>query len=114
MMRRLPALFRSTPIRSGALVAALVLAQASFAQVTPGGTPPGAVPRPAPVQSTPLPPPPGAQEAQAPQPAPAQPAPPTTTRTVAPLPTLIPSPGDPTDVQEVVIPSKPVAILSGV
>jgi len=33
---------------------------------------------------------------------------------VVPLPTLIPNPGDPTDVEEVVIPSKPVAILSGV
>jgi effector-binding domain-containing protein len=97
MMRRL-----SRVLSAGAFAAALVLAHAALAQVTPGGTPPGAVPRPAPVQSAPLAPPPGT------------PAPAGTTRTVVPLPTLVPNPGDPTDVDEVVLPGKTAAILTGV
>jgi effector-binding domain-containing protein len=102
MMRRL-----SNVLSAGAF-AALLFAQGALAQVTPGGTPPGAVPRPGPVESAPLAPPPGVS-------APAQAAPPSgTTRTVVPLPTLVPNPGDPTDVDSVTLPGKPVAMIAGV
>lgn len=62
----------------------------------------GTVPSPGPVQSAPLAPP-----APAPtSPAPAAPA-------TAARPTLVPNSGDPVNVDEVVLPSKPSAVLSG-
>jgi effector-binding domain-containing protein len=68
----------------------------------------------APVEQAPLPPP-----AAPAQPAPSAPAPATPSAPSAPaspftgLPTLIPNPGDPSNVDEVELAAKPVAILSG-
>ena len=131
----------SLAILSG--LAALILAAAGPAasQVTPGGTPPGTVGRPAPVESAPLPPPPGAQptsppSAQAAPPSGATPpaaqaappaagpppaaqaappagAAPATRITTEGRATLIPEPGDPADVDQVTLPGKPAAILAG-
>ena len=123
----------------GLLALTLLAAGPAVSQVTPGGTPPGAVGRPAPVESAPLPPPPGATSEQtAPQPATppgtasgpstAQPATPPAAETAPPAAapaspstritttgraTLIPEPGDPADVDQVTMPAKPAAILSG-
>lgn len=89
----------------------LVLAASpAFAQAPPVAPPPAV---PAPVESAPLPPPttpsPGASApASPPAPAPVPPGP-----AVAARPTLIPSPGDPVNVDEVVLPEKPVLALTG-
>lgn len=107
----------------GLLALALIAAGPASAQVTPGGTPPGAVGRPAPVESAPLPPPgsPAAATPPAAQAAPpaaatppgAQASPPATRITTEGRATLIPEPGDPADVDQVTLPAKPVAVLSG-
>lgn len=114
--------------------AALVAASPALAQTTPPDTP--SVPRPAPVESAPLPPPAAATTptpeaappaAQAPAPSTAQPAapppaapPPPAVAQPAPAPgapvvrqSLVPTPGDPNDVDEVTLPAKPAAVLSG-
>ncbi len=65
-------------------------------------------PQPAPVESVPLPPPGATPEAPA---APGQAAP--AAPSAGALPTLIPTPGDPVDVDDVTIPAKPAAVLSG-
>lgn len=71
---------------------------------------------PAPVESAPLPPPPAgpAPETPPPIPVPAAPAAPAMPAPSAGIrSTLVPSAGDPTDVDEVTLPGKPAAILSG-
>ncbi len=115
-----------SPFVRGALAALFaLLAGAATAQVTPGGTPPGTVERPAPVQSAPLPPPPGTPQAApaapsqpgAPQAAPAAPGQPGATAPTryssAGRPSLVPNSGDPTDVDQVTLPGKPAAVLAG-
>ncbi|WP_210496403.1 GyrI-like domain-containing protein [Microvirga antarctica] len=74
-------------------------------------TPPAVVP---PVETAPLPPPPAAPvvPAPAPSPPPAAPVPPAPAITGART-TLIPTPGDPTNVEEVMLPGKPAAIATG-
>ncbi len=102
---------------SAALCAAgLVVSPPLFAQGAAPST--GTAPAPAPVQSTPLPPP-GAspQTGSPPPPASAQPAP-APPASASPgaagaRPTLVERAGDPMDVDEVTLPAKPVAILSG-
>jgi effector-binding domain-containing protein len=100
----------------GLVALTLIAAGPAFAQVTPGGTPPGTVGRPAPVESAPLPPPGTPTEQAVPPAAPtppaAQAAPPTRV-TTAGRATLIPEPGDPADVDQVTMPAKPAAVLSG-
>jgi effector-binding domain-containing protein len=97
----------------------------SFAQ----GQNPGVSPPPA-VESAPLPPPPASPAelpAAAPPPQPAPVPPPVATPAPAPAappaiapapttagrPTLVPNPGDPVNVDDVTLPAKPTAILSG-
>ena len=109
--------------RGGVAALFALFAGAATAQVTPGGTPPGTVERPAPVQSAPLPPPPGAPQAApaqpgaAPQAAPAAPSQPGATAPTryssAGRPSLVPNSGDPTDVDQVTLPGKPAAVLAG-
>jgi len=82
-----------------ALLAACLTAPPAAAQTAPPA--PGA-PAPAPPLATPAPPP----AAATPPPAVAQSAP-------GERPTLVPGPGDPNDVDEVTLPPKPAAILSG-
>ncbi|HEX2553005.1 MAG TPA: GyrI-like domain-containing protein [Microvirga sp.] len=105
-------------------LAALVLFAAgpAAAQVTPGGTPPGAVGRPGAVESAPLPPPTAPAEQAAPPasvpPPAAQAAPPAggapaTRITTEGRATLIPEAGDPADVDQVTLPGKPAAVLAG-
>lgn len=119
------------------LLAVAMLGGPALAQAVPAqGTAP-AVPPPAPVQSAPLPPPGAAPpeaasaspapqvpapqvpapQAPAPQvPAPQVPAPPapaTPATSATARPTLLPTPGDPVDVDDVTIPAKPAAVLAG-
>jgi effector-binding domain-containing protein len=118
----------ATPrFRIGAALLALMLVQPALGQA------------PAPVESTPLAPPPSASPVSPPPPSPPapsrpsatiqQPGPPAATiqqapppaatlqqspaPTVASRPTLIPEAGDPSNVDEVVLPEKPVLVLSG-
>ncbi|KAA2234930.1 GyrI-like domain-containing protein [Salinarimonas soli] len=103
-----------------ALVGLLVSSTAVLGQTAPAPDA-GAAPRPAPVESAPLPPPAATpaepQPAPAPPPAAAQPAPPPGPATAQPAPgtrqTLVPTPGDPNDVDEVTLPARPAAIVSG-
>jgi effector-binding domain-containing protein len=75
--------------------------------VTAALTGPASAQSTAPVEPAPVAPP-AAPAQPAPDPAPSAPAP-----SVANRPTLIPNPGDPSNADEVVLTSKPVAILSG-
>ena len=100
-------------------LAALALFAASLAQgasiLAWAGTASPA-PRPGPVETAPLPPPGGALAPSVPAPAPppiAQPAPAAPPSVGAARPTLLPSPGDPVDVDEVTLPAKPAAIIGG-
>ncbi|CAO4166804.1 GyrI-like domain-containing protein [Methylorubrum populi] len=110
-------------IRLAPLAAAL-LALASTAALAQGAPPPSNAPSPA--ETNPLPtttkpdtsksgPDPAAPAPeQAPIPRPAQSgAAPSVTPPPSALPTLVPSPGEPNDVDPVTLPAKPVAILSG-
>ena len=104
--------------RAGWLLAAAAATSGALAQA-----PSPVVPAPGAVQSAPLPPPPGATPGpvvpatppaatitQSPPPAAVVP-PPVTASTSRP--TLIPDSGDTSNVDEVVLPEKPVAVLSG-
>ncbi len=118
-----------------ALLGLLVSATAAPAQTTPAPET-GTAPRPAPVESAPLPPPPAAATPAEPAPGtsatpvpapspPALPAPPAAAQPATPpappaaqpapgtRQTLVPTPGDPNDVDEVTLPARPAAILSG-
>jgi effector-binding domain-containing protein len=102
---------------SAALCAAgLVVSPPLFAQGAAPST--GTAPAPAPVQSTPLPPPGASPQTGSPpppastQPAPAPPAS-ASPGAAGARPTLVERAGDPMDVDEVTLPAKPVAILSG-
>ncbi|MCB8819142.1 GyrI-like domain-containing protein [Microvirga rosea] len=68
--------------------------------------------QPAPTQATPTPAQPAPDPAPA-QPAPASPASPAPSPSAAARPALIPTPGDPTGVEEVVLPGKPTAFITG-
>jgi effector-binding domain-containing protein len=92
-----------------ALVPALALAQSAPGRVSPPGA----------VETAPLPPPPTGPGGAAPSlpaspsgPA-AAPATPPASPLMAGRPTLVPDPGDPTNVDEVILPGKPAAVMSG-
>lgn len=101
-----------------ALASAAAVAQtvAPPAPVTTEPLPPPATPAPPPA-AIPVAPPPAIPVAPPTPPAPAPPVSPAPGGAPAPLagarPTLIPQPGDPGDVDEVVLPAKPVLIVSG-
>ena len=110
-------------LTSTVLIMSMVFAPMVVAPtVSPAQAPAPGVSAPPPVESAPLQPPSG-------EPAPATPGPPPAVATPAPAPTppqpaapapgviarptLVPGSGDPVDVNEVVLPGKPAAILSG-
>jgi len=114
-----------------ALLGLLVSSTVALAQTAPAPDT-GPAPRPTPVESAPLPPPPaaaapaepvpgsGATPAPppaAPMPSAAQPATPPEPPAAQPAPgsrqSLVPTPGDPNDVDEVTLPARPAAVLSG-
>jgi len=109
----------------GILLAGLALAPGT-AMAQGGPTPeslPGETSRPGPVASSPLPP--VAPDAPSSQPSspptPQQPSPPAAGQVSTPVapakaarPTLLPNPGDPVNVDEVTLPSKPAAVVAGI
>jgi len=109
-------IFASKARRLGLVAAAVLASSAALAQ-TPAPPAAPVAPPPAPVEAAPLPAPAPAVP-PAPSPAPAQPAPPPPAASAPPAPTpgrptLIEKAGDPMDVDEVTLPAKPAAVLSG-
>ncbi|HEX8664124.1 MAG TPA: GyrI-like domain-containing protein [Beijerinckiaceae bacterium] len=99
-------------IRFAALVVALGAGSLALAQTAP----PAGVPRPGAVESAPLAPPGGAAEAPAPSAPPTAPPPSSAGAPVGGAvgrPTLVPGPGDSTDVAEVTLPAKPAVVIAG-
>ena len=113
-------------MKRGLLILGIIAVGLAFgvSETLPQGT---GAPRPGPVESAPLPaPPPGGPPAAGQPPTgrgdtlTQDPAPPASPGPKAPpafagtRPTLVPKPGDPLDVDEVVLPAKPTAMMAGV